>query len=203
MKKVLEYGQLLAFLVIAFFFFDAIKTKLKAKFFTEDTKAVDIAKANIDRAFSAGSTKIEQSIDLTQQNFEDKATEKTASNNITRDPNLIGRWYEQTPYKSGSLNTETCLTFFEDGTMMQTTQSHGTLQGYDTESTIINDKVVDPQLQAAMEKGFRWSSQNGRICRVAPDGHIMVCDMAYEFENQYLFIQIDGYKKPHAYTRAN
>lgn len=75
--------------------------------------------------------------------------------------------------------------------------------GYDTESTIINEKIVDPQIQAAMEKGFRWSSQNGRICMVAPNGTIAGCNMSYHFKNQYLFIQFDGYKKTHGYTRAN
>ena len=58
-------------------------------------------------------------------------------------------------------------------------------------------------LRALMEKGFRWSSQNGRICMIAPDGTVISCNMTYHFENQYLFIQFDGYKKPHGYTRAN
>lgn len=192
MKKILEYGQLLVFLVLAFIFFDAIKSKIKEKFFTEDTKAMDIS--NNEKAFNSGTTET----DL----IENKVLKKT-TNQITRDPNLIGRWYEQSTYTSGSLNTETYLTFFEDGTMMQTTQSHGTLQGYDTESTINNGKEVDPQIQALMEKGFRWSSQNGRICMIAPDGTVISCNMTYHFENQYLFIQFDGYKKPHGYTRAN
>lgn len=207
MKKILEYSQLIIFLVLVFLAFDAIKSKIKEKFFTEDTKAMDIYKERINKAFNSGNDESKQPTDLTPQSIEINNTEKIPTNQnnreITRDPNLIGRWYEQSTYTSGSLNTETYLTFFEDGTMMQTKQSHGTLQGYDTESTIINGKEVDPQIQALMEKGFRWSSQNGRICMVAPDGTVTSCNMTYHFENQYLFIQFDGYKKPHVYTRAN
>jgi hypothetical protein len=205
MKNILEYVKLLVFLVLAFIFFDAIKSNIKEKFFPDDTKVIGINKERIGRAFNSGNDEV--SHPTTAQAIENKVDEKTSTNpnnrEITLDPNLVGRWYEQSTYTSGSLNTETYLTFFEDGTMMQTTQSHGTLRGYDTESTIINEKIVDPQIQAAMEKGFRWSSQNGRICMVAPNGTIAGCNMSYHFENQYLFIQFDGYKKPHGYTRAN
>jgi hypothetical protein len=203
MKLLKEYGNLIIFLFLIVAMYYRLEPKLKSyfKYGKLEIEAQQIEKNNAIylNETNSGSIPTPQS-GIQIEQFQDNIINQSE---IKLDALLIGRWYEQKTYSRGGLNTETYLTFFNDGTMQFTNQSHGTLDVYGSDATIVNDQVVDPQMQASMEQGYRWFSENGRICFQAPDGSRFGCDRTYYFENQYLFIQLDGYKKPHVYVRSN
>jgi hypothetical protein len=136
----------------------------------------------------------------------DNAIKKTippnANNGLTRDQNLIGKWYQINTYTSGGVNSDTYLTFFQDGTMQENTRTTMISYGNNIDVNSIGEFAPNKDIQTAMNTGYRWFSKAGKLCLKAPDGKTE-CSINYNFDGGYLFIQWVAGAKKASYKRSN
>ncbi|MES2519047.1 MAG: hypothetical protein V4585_13115 [Bacteroidota bacterium] len=119
-----------------------------------------------------------------------------------RDSNLIGRWYQVKTYTSGGVNADTYLTFSADGRMEETTRTSMISYGTNIDVNAIGEFEPNKDIQTVMNAGYRWFTKAGKLCLKAPDGK-SECNVSYNFDGGYLFVQwIPGAKKA-GYKRSN
>jgi hypothetical protein len=121
----------------------------------------------------------------------------------SRDANLIGRWYQVQTYTSGGVNSDTYLTFFADGRMEETTRTSMISYGTNIDVNAIGEFEPNKDIQNAMNAGYRWFTQAGKLCLKAPNGKPSVCNSSYNFDGGYLFVQWTAGAKKAGYKRSN
>jgi hypothetical protein len=124
------------------------------------------------------------------------------SGELSRDPNLIGRWYQQKTNTRGGFNSDTYLSFYEDGTMEETTRTSMVSYGRDIDISSIGEFEPNKDIQSLMNQGYRWFTKSGKLCAKSSNGK-SECNSSYHFEGNYLFIQWTSGAKSTGYTRSN
>lgn len=169
MKKILEYGQLLAFLVLAFWCFDSLKEKFKSK----ETGLTEEYKEKIKNALSSndlGHTQPTELLKQTENKVENKTESQLSNYTITRDPNLIGTWSKFSKYTRNSMNSDENWVFNSDGTMAVLSHSYAIIND-NFEGSIDYDWIEDAAIKAEKEAGYRWfTKDNDKVFYKAPDG---------------------------------
>jgi hypothetical protein len=115
---------------------------------------------------------------------------------------LIGRWYQQKKYTRGGFNSDTYLSFYQDGTMEETTRTSMISYGNDLDVSSIGGFEPNKNIQSLMNQGYRWFTKTRKLCNKEPNGK-SACDVTYHFDGDYLLIQWSPGAKSTPYTRSN